>query len=349
MRKRRVWRWLMAAFAVAVAALAIFLVQRQLRRYSLDDILRSVEDVPAARLAACACFVALSYAALTLFDTLGVRYAGKDIPYRRIAVASFCSLSIGHNLGFAALSTGALRMRFYTRMGLRVGDVARVILFCATTVALGLFSLAALVLLAAVPPQEAGLSLGTARLLGGVCLALVLAYLALAFVARAPLRLGGWVVPLPSPGLALAQVAVGFANFAFVAAALWQAIAAATGAGYFDVVVAYVMGQAAGLVSHVPGGLGVLEAVVLLVLPNAGAIGGLVLFRVLYFLVPLVLGVLALAAIELRVVRSRRRGGSPTGGGGSFAGGTGIGFGGSSIGGGARGSGGGGAGGVTGG
>jgi len=111
---------------------------------------------------------------------------------------------------------------------------------------------------------------------------------------------------VPSFRLALAQIAVGLVNFSFVTAALWQSLAAATGARYTDVVVGYVMGVIAAILSHVPGGLGVIEAAVLFVVPGAGAIGGLVLFRVLYYLVPLLLGIAALGASELLELRSRR-------------------------------------------
>jgi hypothetical protein len=338
----------MIGAGATVGALALLFVYRELTRYSLEAVLAAIRDIPAPHLALAALFTALSYLTLTLFDTLGIRYAGKHVPYPRIALASFCSLSIGHNVGFAALSSGALRLRFYSRAGLEVGDVARVILFCAATVALGLLALAAAVLLFARPPYELGLEPATARLLGAACLALLVAYLARCAFARAPLRLGRWSVPVPSFRLALAQIAVGLVNFSFVTAALWQSLAAATGARYTDVVVGYVMGVIAAILSHVPGGLGVIEAAVLFVVPGAGAIGGLVLFRVLYYLVPLLLGIAALGASELLELRSRRRGGSPTGGGGSRRG-TGIGFGGSSIGGGAPGSSGGGSGGFTGG
>jgi uncharacterized membrane protein YbhN (UPF0104 family) len=339
----------MLGLGATVGVLAIAFVYRQLSRYSLEAVLEAVRDIPPPRLALAAFFAAMSYWTLTFFDALGIRYAGKSVPYRQVALASFCSLAIGHNVGFAALSTGALRLRFYARAGLKVGDVARVILFCAATVGLGLLALAATVLLLARPPVEIGIEPATARLMGGICVALILAYLVLCVFATGPLRLGSWVVPVPPWHLALLQIAVGLANFGFVAAALWQTLAAATGAGYVEVVVAYVTGVVAGLVSHVPGGLGVIEAAVLFVVPGAGAVGGLVVFRIVYFLVPLVLGLLALGAVELYEVRSRWRGGSPTGGGGSRLGGTGIGLGGSSIGGGMPGSSGGGSGGLTGG
>jgi uncharacterized membrane protein YbhN (UPF0104 family) len=331
----------MMGVAALIAAAAIAFVYHQFRRYSLDEVANSLAAIPPRHLAGAAFFVAMSYLTLTLFDTLGIRYVGRKVAWRRVAVASFCSLSIGHNVGFAALSTGALRLRFYSRMGLTVGDVARVILFCATTVGLGIIALACAVLLLATPPEGAGITPLKAKLVGAACFAVLVAYLAVTLLAKGPLRLGAWSVPVPPPRFALLQIAVGFANFAFVAAALWQALSGASGVGYVEVVVAYVIGVVAGLISHVPGGLGVLEAVVILVLPDAGVLGGLVLFRLLYYLVPLVLGLLALGFVELYEVRSRRRGGSFIGGGGSLAGGTGIGFGGSSIGGGASGSGGG--------
>src|SRR5690348_15143247 len=103
---------------VVAVGLAAALLWRALRRYSLDDIVRSVAAIPRKNVALAIVFAAASYATLTLFDALGVRYAGGRISYGRVALASFCSLSIGHNLGFAALSTGAIRYRFYGGWGL---------------------------------------------------------------------------------------------------------------------------------------------------------------------------------------------------------------------------------------
>ena len=78
---------------------------------------------------------------------LAVRYIGAKLPYRRIALASFTSLSIGHTLGVAAASSGAIRYRFYSRWGIGAGDIARIILFCAMTTGLGLNTLMGLALL----------------------------------------------------------------------------------------------------------------------------------------------------------------------------------------------------------
>ncbi|HUO82359.1 MAG TPA: YbhN family protein [Gammaproteobacteria bacterium] len=100
--------------------------------------MRSVRAVRGPELLRAGLFAAASYLCLTMFDWLGLRYAGKPLAYRRAALGSFVSLSIGHNLGFAALSSGAIRYRYYRRWGLDAPDVARVILFCGATVGLGL-------------------------------------------------------------------------------------------------------------------------------------------------------------------------------------------------------------------
>src|SRR3954469_3454903 len=93
------------------------------------------------------CFAAASYICLTGFDWLALHYCGRPLPYRKAALASFTSLSLGHNFGFAALSSGAVRYRFYSRWGLSAEQIARVIIFCGVTVGLGLILLGGIALL----------------------------------------------------------------------------------------------------------------------------------------------------------------------------------------------------------
>lgn len=284
---------------------------RALNEYDAAEIVASVFAISLPRLALGAMFVAGSYFSLTLFDTLAVRYVGAKLPYRRIALASFSALSIGHTVGFAAASSGAIRYRFYSRWGIPAGDIAKIIVFCAITVALGLNTLAGLALL--LQPSVAAKLLGfnhTAVLaVGATCLAFTLLYLALAALLSRPLTIRRWEISMPPLRLALAQVAIGTVNFCFVAAALHQVLLAAGDIEYLTVATVYVLGNVAMLLSHVPGGLGVLEAVVIYLLPRAAVVGALVAFRVLYFLVPLAIGVTLLAAYELaqhRVAATRQ-------------------------------------------
>jgi glycosyltransferase 2 family protein len=308
--KRRLW---MSLVVVAAVSLAAFLLYRTLSRYSFDEIVESVLAVPVARLAAAAGFAAASYLCLTGFDWLAVRYAGRPLPYRKAALASFCSLSLGHNIGLAALSSGAIRYRFYSRWGLSAGDVAKVILFCGVTVGLGLAILGsvALLLRSDLAAEITGLNRMVVIGLGLACLASAGMYLLLAAFVRQELTVWNWTIEMPSLRLALGQAAIGPLNFACVAACLHQALASAADVPYLAVASVYVIANVTSLISHVPGGLGVIESVVMFLLPGANLVGALLVFRFVYFLVPLALGGTVLGITEI-VFRRRNPGGPST-------------------------------------
>jgi uncharacterized membrane protein YbhN (UPF0104 family) len=254
-------------------------------------------------------FAGASYVCLTFFDYLGLRYVGKPLPYPKAALASFTALSLGHNIGLAFLSSGAVRYRFYTRWGLSTGDVAKLIVFCGITVGLGLMMLGGLALLlrTSLAVEITGLALPVVIGLGVGCLALPALYLILAAFVRKPLRIRRWSLEVPPLRLALGQVVVGSVNFAFVAACLHQALAAVTDVAYVGVASVYVIANATALVSHVPGGLGVIESVVMYLLPGKDLIGPLLVFRFVYFLLPLAIGSLLFLVTELV---HRRKGGA---------------------------------------
>lgn len=300
----RPWRRRLTPVLVfAVVALAAFLLYRTLSRYEYDELVASVVSVPAFRLSAAIAFAASSYICLSFFDLLALRYVGHSLPYRNVALASFCALSLGHNIGFAALSSGTIRYRFYSRFGLRAQEVAKIILFCGVTVGLGLATLAGIAL--AVQPRLAEQVLGLDRVLihaiAALCLAVPVVYVSLAMTLRVPLRFRTWSVGMPSPPVALAQVAVGTVNFALVAGCLHQALSGAADIPYVSVASVYVIANVATLITHVPGGLGVIESVVLFLLPQAHLIGAVLVFRFVYFLLPLALGGTLFAFSELRL------------------------------------------------
>lgn len=301
---RRAIPWAIAALGMSLAA---WLLWRTLGRYDPAQLRAAVAAVPLANLLLAGAFAAASYLCLTGFDFLATRYAGSRLPYRRVALASFTSLALGHNIGFAALSSGAVRYRFYSRWGLDGPAVARIILFCAVTVGIGLAVLAAAALL--LQPDLASrvtrLPRGAVLALGVACAALPLAYLALSAVLRRPLVWRRWSFEMPSPRLALGQLVVGPLNFACVAACLHQALLGAADVPYLAVASAYVIANVAALVTHVPGGLGVIESVVQYLLPQADLIGALLVFRFVYFLVPLCLGGSSLVLAEAWSARQR--------------------------------------------
>jgi glycosyltransferase 2 family protein len=303
MRGKRWAPWITLAVVVAI----LFMLSRALRHYDFAEVWQSVRSADRIRLALAIAFAACSYFMLTLFDTLAVRYLHRKLPYRRTALASFTGLSIGHTVGLAAFSSGAVRYRFYSRWGLSAQDIGKLIVFCALTVGLGLITLAGLAwtLRPTIAADMTGLPRGTVHAVGFVCLGLSAAWLVLAIVRRRPIRILRWKVALPSLPLAAAQIAVGTVNFGLVAASLHACIRSVAEARYVEVAAAYVIANTAAIVSHVPGGLGVIEVVVTYLLPQANILGAVLLFRAVYYLLPLPLGLASFIVAEFYY---RRRG-----------------------------------------
>ncbi len=288
--------------AMAAAAWLLFLT---LRQYTLAQIGEAMAALPLGKLAFSLGFAACSYVCLSFFDALGARYAGKPLPLRRTALTSFVSLSIGHNVGVAALSSGAIRYRYYSRWGLGPGEVALIVLFCGFTVALGLSTLGAAALF--LRPQDAmnltGLGRGAILALAIAASCFPLAYVALSALTRRAFTIRGHKVALPAPRIALLQVAIGSLNFAFVAASLHQVLSAFSEASYPKVAAISIIANVAAIVSHVPGGIGVLEATVAHIFPGVEALAAVIAFRVIYYFIPLGFGLLIFAASELRRFR----------------------------------------------
>ncbi|MDX3924783.1 MAG: lysylphosphatidylglycerol synthase domain-containing protein [Shinella sp.] len=290
---------ILRVLVVAAVALAAGLIYRALSQYSPAEIGASIASIPMSNFLTGVGFAALSYLCLTGFDALALRYAGHPLPYWQSALASFTSLAIGHNVGVAALSSGAVRYRFYSRWGLGAEAIAKIIVFCGVTVGLGLLTLAG-VCLVAMPESVTGLSglaPAIARALGCVCLAIVAIYLLFAAFLRGRLHFRKWSFALPSLPIACGQVLIGTVNFAFVAACLHQMLPEE--AGYPQTTAAYVVANLTAIVSHVPGGLGVLEGTIAYVIGSAASIGALIAFRTAYFFIPLPFGLLSLLISEM--------------------------------------------------
>jgi uncharacterized membrane protein YbhN (UPF0104 family) len=293
-------RW-MPVVTVAVTAGIFAWVAHLLAALSVHDIVRSVENLSARSVGLALALTAAGYAALTMFDYLGLRYVGRSLPYRQVALASFAALAIGHTVGLAPFSSGAVRYRYYSRWGLRKREIGMLVLFCAVTVGIGELAVSALVLL--LKPDIASHILAAdaawLRALGAAGGAVLLFYIVLC-ASRRSIRVWKWSLVLPSWRIALGQLAFGLINYALVIGVLQVCLVSAVPIDYATACVAFVLANLAALVSTVPGGLGVIEAVILALLPGSAAAGGILAFRFVYFLVPFLLGLALLAATELR-------------------------------------------------
>lgn len=290
--------------------LASFLLYRAFRTLDLAEVQRALRSLTPGHLAAAAVLTMASFAALTGFDGAGVRYVGRRLSYRRIAFTSFLAMSIGHTLGLAALSSGAIRLRLYTAFGLTAAAVAQIIAMCAITVILGVSTLAGVSALAS--PRETArfleLSPAVTTAIGALLVSIGAGYLVMVAVTPPKWRIFGYRLRRPTFSVALQQLVVGTLDFLLVAGVLHQLLAAAGAeVDYMTVAMLYAVATIAAIVAHVPGGLGVTEAVVLSLLPSARVAGALLVFRLVYYLIPFVLGCVLLAAFELTRAGSDER------------------------------------------
>jgi uncharacterized membrane protein YbhN (UPF0104 family) len=305
MTKKQIFTYITIVVGFGAAG---YLLYHTFREYSLSDIVESVQAIPTYNLVMAGLFAAGSYVCLSGFDWAGVRYVKNDLSYPKIGLASFIALSIGQSVGLSGLSSGALRYRYYHHWGMNTEDVAKIVLFSGVTVAIGMAVLSGIVMI--INPQDAAavlrLSEAVVMTIGFACLAVTGVYLVLAATVRAPLKIRSWSFEMPTLKLAIAQVVIGTINFALVSACLREVMAASADVSYLKAATAFVLANLAILITHAPGGLGVLEATVRHVTGDQASIGSLVAFRVIYFFIPFFIG-LPLALIVEAVFRARKR------------------------------------------
>ena len=299
---------------VALFGVAIWFLHHLLAQYRWHDVVLRVRAIAPGALARAALLTASGYACLTLYDLLGVRFVGSKLAYRRLALISFMAYGIGHNVGMNTLSGGAIRLRAYSALGLKPREIATIVAFGTGTFCLGAATLLGLSLLAWPRLSESVLHLNAAvlTLLGAALLAASAAYVVLAWLRREPVRIGKFALALPGPRIALLQVALACTDLTISAGVLYVLLPAQSGVAFAGFVGLYIIAVAAGVASTVPGGVGVFELVLSLLLPHVardGLLGALLAYRAIYYLLPF-----AAALLLLAVYLGRQKGTLPADG-----------------------------------
>jgi uncharacterized membrane protein YbhN (UPF0104 family) len=268
---RRIPAWT-TLLGLALLGFALWWLHHALAQYRWHDIVAQMRAIPAPALLTAGLLTLASYACLTLYDLLGAHFVGAKVPYRRLAMISFMAYGIGHNVGMNTLSGGAIRFRTYSALGLSAKQIATIVAF-----GTGTFYLGAATLLGASLLSQAALSVSVLHLLhippalagrhGALpCSPESAAYLVFACTRRAPLQFRGHELPLPEPRIAFAQVALACTDLMLSAGIVFVLLPPHAGVGFLGFVGLYIIAIAAGVISTVPGGVGVFESVLLLLL-----------------------------------------------------------------------------------
>lgn len=280
-----------------------------LRDYRWHDVRAAFQAIPPRHIAWAALLSLLGYATLSTYDILSLIHNRFNLSYLKTGFASFVGYALSNNVGVAWVSGSAIRYRLYTGWGLNAIEVARLVTFNWATGLLGLSLICAIGTLGA--PGLLARALGVpdiAVTVAGIAFAVVpLGYALACLLRKRPLHVRDFDFSLPSIPILVLQASVGFIDYTIAAAVLYVLLPDSAGIGFWPFMPVFAAAIAAGMLSHVPGGLGVFDAVLVLLLaqevPAPQVVGALLAYRALYYLVPLGLGVSLLAGYEV----SRRR------------------------------------------
>lgn len=295
---------LAVVLTLVVGVVGFVALHRLLREVRPSDVRHAFSTLTRYQLMLSVALTVASYLALTLYDVIALRVVGRSLPFRTAALASFTSYTLSHNLGLSLLTGGSARMRIYTSAGLTPADVAHVILNAGVGFWSGVLVLSGVALGIHAGPLTVASVVLPENLQRVAALAIVgVEALFIIFADRyqGSVRLFRWTLPLPSAGQAIAQIGVSIADLAAASAALFVLVPSATAAGFPTFFLAYALAIVAALVTHVPAGLGVFEAVMVAALPGfdpAALFAALILYRVIYYLLPLALSALLFALHE---------------------------------------------------
>lgn len=296
-------RTILILLALALTVTGFEAVRAILREVHLGDVREALQRIDPARLGVALVLTTASYLALTFYDWFAVRAIGLRLPWRTAALASFTSYTISHNLGLSLLTGGSARLRAYGAAGVEFADVARISLIAGGTFWAGVLAVTALALLTAQHPLALfgqTVPLWLLHDLGGAMAVVFALLFALRARGLSELRLGAATLPLPPTPLMAAQLGVAAFDLACASGALFVLIPHADPGLIGGFFLAYALAIVIAMVTHVPGGIGVFEAVMLALVPigRSDLFAALLLYRVIYYLLPLLIAGAVLVAVE---------------------------------------------------
>ena len=299
----RIVDYLWPVIGIAAVLLSGWLLFREIHNLSWADIKAAVAAIPAVRWGLAFACTVLAYGALAWYDRIALLHLGFKLSWGFISAVSFTTYALSHNIGMSMFSGAMVRYRAYSTKGLTLTDIGILVAFCSFTFALGnvflggivcLFEPGILERLFAIPPL-------VVRELGGVLLGLVVLYVIGSALHLKPLVFRGIRLVYPRPGIAARQLIAGPLELLGAAGIIYVALPAEFNPGFLVVLGVFLASFTAAMLSHAPGGLGVLEFVFVSGMPDvppADVLAALLVFRLLYLLLPLMLGIVAVVAFE---------------------------------------------------
>jgi len=306
------WNRIGVVLSLVIIAVAGVVLYRILRGIDLREVVEAIKGTETRDIVLAGLFVAAGYFTLTFYDLFALRTIGAaGVPYRVAALAGFTSYSVGHNVGASVFTGGAVRYRIYQAWGLSAIDVAKICFVAGLTFWLG--NVAVLGLGIAYEPWAASaidqLPPWINRIIALIMLAVLAGYVGWVWTKSREVGRSDWKVTLPGGPLTLLQITIGIIDLSCCAAAMYVLLPDDPHIDFIKLAVIFVSATLLGFASHSPGGLGVFDAAMLIALiefDKEELVGGLLLFRLLYYVIPFALSLMILGLRELWLGVSRK-------------------------------------------
>ncbi len=302
MPKKRLRKYAGPVLAIALFALAVRLLIGEAHRITWEDFMSGLTGVPPSQIAIAAFLIALNYGLLVAYDLLALRYIARSLPLRRVILVSFSGFSLGNNLG-TFLAAAPIRFRFYSQWGFSPGQIVAMVAIIGLTFWSGLWFLGGMVLIC-VPvdlPADVNLPVGT-QTFGMLLLGLAITYSLVCMLWQKPWPIGDLHLRPPRPGLMAVQASIAAVDLLISATALYLVLPGDSVVPFQLVLAAYLVAIAVAMMTQVPGGLGVLELILLTLLKGTvgdSVLASVLIFRVLYYWLPLLAGMITMVGYEI--------------------------------------------------
>lgn len=306
------WKIALAGVAIFIFTLAIKALLRLTHTIHFADVMQAISQIPNTHLIFALFVVAFGYLLLTLYDFIALRQINEKVPYGRVALTAFTAYAISHTVGANVITATGIRYRFYTLSGLKSSQIANIVWLVSMAFSFGISTLVGLSL--AISPEitlrllsNLDRSLGFfdnaiyIQGLGVTMLAVITGLIIWSGKTGKHLMIKGWRFDLPPAKILLQQIGIAILDLSTVALVLYLLLPTHAHITYLQTFSAFIQSMAIGILSHVPGGLGVFEVTMLASFPKvdkAQMLGALLIFRIYYYILPFLVAILMFGAYE---------------------------------------------------
>ncbi|NTJ41774.1 UPF0104 family protein [Agrobacterium larrymoorei] len=297
-------KYLWPIVGVVTICFSVWLLYKELRHLSLDDVWDSLAAIGTHDWIMSGLCTLVAYAALAGYDRIALQHLKRKVGWLFITLTSFTTYALSHNVGASVFSGAVVRYRAYTSKGLSASEVGILVALCSFTFAIGTIMLIGFILVYEPDITERFvdiLPVEASRTTGILLLAIAALYVLGSLLKLRPLKIGPFTLFYPEPKLVAQQLVIGPIELIGAAGIIYYALPDVGNPGFMVILGIFLISFSAALISHAPGGLGVLELVFVMGLPDmnpADVIAALLVFRLFYLIIPFVIGLFIILFFE---------------------------------------------------